>query len=274
MFDDLIAYHIHEIAKREGFVEYKFETKAGSNDGDNFLGIMTAITLRGTKIGQITIEELHLLCKTPQAIGKNRLFRREIYVYSKLLPAFVEFQRDHGLSDTDRFLLFPKVYACEANETNGTYILIMQDLRAEHFKMWPREDTLPLDHQLFILRELGKLHGISFAMKAQRPQQFDQFKCLRDESFEDDLRLKAGTFIKMEIERAVNALNDVRHKRMMERFQCTYPKMVHEYILGEMSDEFAVITHSDCWCNNFLFQYDANDVSGFSRRYKENTGFI
>lgn len=261
MFDDLIKKHVHEIAQHEGFVNYQFQTTAGSSVDDNFLSIMTAITLSGLKHGRNKAETLHLLCKTPLKTGSNLLFAREIFIYSKLLPAFLEFQREKRLDKNETFLSVPRLFGCEADEMNGMYILIMEDLRANNYKMWPKDVLFTLDHLLLIMRELGKFHAISFAMKDQRPQQFAEFKCLRDETFENDLQQTVGTFMMTEIERATDALIDPKHKRMMKQFQTTYSIMVREYLLGQSSDEFAVITHGDCWCNNFLFRYDDGNVS-------------
>lgn len=54
------------------------------------------------------------------------------------------------------FSSFPKMYACKIDDENGIHILIMEDLRANKYGMWPREKVIPLEHQLFFIRELGK----------------------------------------------------------------------------------------------------------------------
>lgn len=265
---DSIKDYINVIAEREGFLDYTFETKAGSNEGDNFVGVLTAIKIIGTKReNPFKNVELHLICKMPplEVIlkgGPQPMFIREIYVYTKLLPAFVRFQREKGLSVTDSFLSFPKVYASEANDEKGLYILIMEDLRAKNYEMFPKEQTIDIDHELLVMQELGKFHGISFAMKDQRPHEFKEFKILRDAKFEHDLKDQVDTFIKANIEMTIKTLINPKHKKLMENFQLTYENMIEDYLLGVSSDDFAIVTHSDCWSNNILFQYD--DVSLFN----------
>lgn len=210
MLPEYVSNCVHKVAKNEGFTDYKIETKAGSAHGDNFLGIMTAITLKGTrgKNGQSKSEELHLLCKAPpknvirqKNFSSSLVFSREIYIYSKLLPALVRFQQEKNLNAADSFLSFPKVYACEVDEKKQSYILIMEDLRPKNFEMWPKDQTIDVEHELIVMKELGKYHGVSFAMKDQRPHEFDQFKTLSDIFVNIFVKTAIKSFIKTLIDR-------------------------------------------------------------------------
>lgn len=265
---DTIQHYLTDIAVREGFLDYDIETKADvTDDGDNFVGVLTAITITGTTRHSRPLhrEVLHLISKTPpsEQIQKGipqPMFSREIYIYSTVLPAFVRFQQENGLSEADAFLAFPKVYACEANEEKRTYILIMEDLRMKNYKMWPKEQTIGLEQQLLVMRELGRFHAVSFAMKDQRPHDFDEFKRLRDPQFEYEMvKGPIAAFIAANVEMTTKTVHDPQHKRIMEKFQTTYEDMAKDYIWGASSDDFAIVTHSDCWTNNIMFQYD--DVS-------------
>lgn len=270
MLPEYISKLLHKIARTEGFTDYEFETKAGSNHGDNFLGVMISVTISGTKgqNGKSKTEKLHLICKVPPSNENRRknfktdlVFDREIFVYSKLLPTFVRFQQDKGLSESDSFVSFPKAYASEVNHESGTYTLIMEDLRPKNYEMWPREKVIPLDHELFVMRELAKFHAISFAMKDQRPDQFEEFKQMKDNFGELLFRGKLRSFMNRTVERAAEVLKNPDHKKYMENFRKTYVEIVDEYLTGASSKEFANIGHGDCWNNNFLFKHDDKDVS-------------
>lgn len=260
---------LHKIAENKKFTDYKFETKAGSNHGDNYLGVMIAVTISGFREqnGKSEADKLHLVCKMPPANLSRRknfktdlVFARELFVYSKLLPAFVKFQKDKGLSDADSFISFPKVFAAEYDEDNDTYVLIMEDLRAKNFKMWPREEIIRLDHELVVMKELGKFHGCSLAMKDQRPSDFDEFKKLNDTFSEIVTNGKLSAFMVQTINRAARAMKDPFHKPIFENFRRTYPNMLKKCFSRETSDRFGVIGHGDCWNNNFLFRYDDEEV--------------
>lgn len=173
MLCEFITASVEKVAQNEGFSDYKIETTAGSKPGDNFLGVMTAITISGMRMvnGTAKADALYLICKSPplseirQKNWKSKIvFDREVFVYTKLLPAFDRFQREKGLNAIDSFHAYPKVYACDVNTTNDTHILIMEDLTMKNFKMWPKHELITLDHELLVLRELAKYHAISFAM--------------------------------------------------------------------------------------------------------------
>lgn len=271
MFPDSVTTILRKIAENEGFMDYTIETEAGSNHGDNYLGVLIAITISGTTTNQYGIskqEELHLLCKLPpsdevrkKTFKTSLVFDRELYVYSKLLPDFVQFQQEKGLIDSDSFLSFPKVYACEKDKQNNDYILIMQNLRAKKFEMWPKEKVISLEHELLFLRELGKFHAISFAMKDQRPNEFNKYKELKDTLISLCIHGPWKPLTEESIEKATNVLKNPVHKRLMQNFHMSYEKTMKELLFGESSKEFGVVVHGDCWNNNLLFRYADDDVS-------------
>lgn len=287
MLSDFITNCVHKVAKNEGFIDYKIETTAGSKHGDNFLGIMTAITVSGKqrKNGIINQQSLYLICKAPplNEIRKknwksNLVFEREIYIYTKLLPTFVRFQREKGLSEADSFLSFPKVYKCEVSEEHDTYLLIMEDLRVKNYEMWPKEKMIALDHEMLALKELAKFHAISFAMQDQRPNEFEQFKQLTDVSMEI-LMNGFGSVMSQSMDRLVDVLENPQHKKLVENFRTRYMDVIEKILTESESTEHAVIRHGnisilhsflpliyifinflgDFWNNNFMFQYSSSN---------------
>lgn len=266
MLSEFITASVERVAKSEGFVDYKIETTAGSKNGDNFLGVVTAVTVTGMRRminGAIESDALHLICKAPplseirKKNWKSKLvFEREIYIYTKLLPAFDRFQREKGLNESDLFLAYPKVYACDVDDANDMYTLIMEDLTMKNFKMWPKSELISLDHELLVLRELAKFHAISFAMENQRPNEFAEFKRLTDLTYGVIINGSLKHHFDKVIERTAKQMQNRKHAEILQRFRKSYTKSVERLLLGEISTEFAVIRHGDCWNNNFMFEYD------------------
>lgn len=270
MLPDSVVQILNRIAAELNFADHQLITKAGSSHGDNFLGIMTAVSITGTRIknGKRVPDTVYLICKTPPMNKKRRenfktniVFDRELYMYSTVLPAFVKFQRDKGLSADDSFLSFPKIYACETDVAADAYILIMEDLRAKNFDMWPKEKIVPLDHELMVMRELGKLHGISFAMKDQRPEEFAAFKELSD-TFSPIIRGKLRTFFDKTLKRTSDALKNPKHKDYVQRFDLM--RSLDDVFAFDACDRFGVVTHGDCWNNNFMYEYSEDNVCSCS----------
>lgn len=265
MLPENVTKMLHSIAKSVGFSDYKIETKAGSNHGDNFLSVMIAVTISGTKVHQ-QIEHLHLICKMEsenyfrnQQFRIDFAFKREIYMYSTVLPALIRFQQEKGLSVADSFLSIPKVYVSECDEMNGSYVLIMEDLRSKRYEMWPKVKMIPLDHELLVMRELGKFHAISIAMQDQRPNDFEEFTQMNDMYMDLINGGNFSLFINETLEKSAEVLKEPAHKMLLENLRKTYVTDMRK-LLSKPS-KFAVIGHGDCWNNNYLFQNDGVNVS-------------
>lgn len=265
MLPNHIKDYLCQIAKSEGFTDFKIETTAGSKAGDNYLGTMIAATINGMKADNKS-EKLNLICKVPplnkirnKNFNINEMFEREIYVYSKLLPAFVRFQQEKDLRDVDSFLSFPKVYINEFDADDGLHILIMEDLKSKRYEMWPIEKIIAFDHKMLVMRELGKFHAISLAMQDQRPEEFHEFKQLTDKYSVLLIKGKWRSFLNKSIERAISVVKNAEHKKLLQNFKSRFEEVIMEFVSGPSSKEFAVIGHGDCWSNNFLFQYGSED---------------
>lgn len=253
MLPEFIMKLLHTIAKDQGFIDYKIDTKSGSNDGDNFLGVLTAVILSGTKAGKSEPEELHLLCKMPPMSKEQRkglntdcVFDREVCIYSELLPKFDAFQREKNLNDDESFISYPKAFASVYDEENETHVIIMEDLRPKNYKMWPKEKTVPVDHMMRVMKELGKFHAISFAMKDQRPHEFAKFKKLNDLFNAIAIKGAYGSFIHISVVDAAEVLHNQRQKKHMLELSKSYPKMVEDFFDLDIHEKFGVVGHGVC----------------------------
>lgn len=260
---------LHEIANAEGFVDYSTEVQAGSNHGDGFQGIITSIVISGTRErnGIPSSDKLSLLFKTvPTNVTRRKEFqsdtqlKREAFMYSTVLPLFAEFQRAKGLSDSESFLSYPKCYKTIASDERDEFIIIMEDLRPKHFKMWPKSQVIPSDHARLTVVALAKFHAVSFALKDQRPAEFEPFKNLHDIMM-CNLSTSMRNIMHMTHDRAIKSLQDPAHIQIVEKFKGHTEEAFQRCLKAGVSEPFGVIGHSDFWINNLLFRYK-NGVSG------------
>lgn len=275
MLPEFVIKVLDRIASQCDFIDYELTTKAGSKHGDNFLGVIIAATLKGTRTigGEDVADTLHLLVKIPpdnrqrrEQFNSDLVFDRELHVYTNVLPALTAFQKEKGFGEDEIFSSFPKVYACEYDEEHDTHILIMENLRARNFDMWPKEKSVPVDHMLLLMEALGKFHGVSFALKDQRPAAFEEFKKL-DDSLETII---VDQFYTETSERATASLRDPAHRALAtpRRFR----DGLHDAMKWATRDRFGVVTHGDCWINNMMFQYpDDQNAVIYSYRHWPNT---
>lgn len=267
---DFLEPMLERIAENEGFVDFTIKVGSGSNIGDNFMGELLSAVITGKRKDDIhneTESKLNLLCKLVPSNAERRkefqcelAFAQEAYFYNSVAPEFLRFQEEKGLSKEEQFTAFPKCYEAVCDSENGVFAIIMEDLRPDGFEMWPKQKPTPAENSHLVMRELGKFHAISFALKDQRPKQFEKYKELVD-----ILRvfLEAESFNSMfyqSHQRAIDALRDEKHKDIMRDVQ----KNIKEYSYSATSETIVerhgVVAHGDCWNNNILYR-QAKDVS-------------
>lgn len=258
---------VRRIAASEGFDNYTIKVEPGSNHGDNFIGVVSRVTLNGYRNidGEYKEDELKLLCKFGSEIAERRkefltdeLFAREMFVYEKLLPAYRKFQQSKGLTDAEAFNAYPKYYIGVADEENGHFVIIMEDLREKQYTMWPKKEPVPLDHARLVLEQLGKLHGVSMALREQQPNIFKEFTKMND-LFTSICRNGLGMF-HAAYDMAMDAVVDDEHKAMLEHLKENTVQIMSDVVDIARAEPFCVVTHGDCWNNNQMFCYQS-DVS-------------
>lgn len=139
----------------------------------------------------------------------------------------------------------------------------MENLCARGFDMWPKEKTISLDHALLMVDALGKFHGVSFAFKDQRPAEFSAFKSTTD-LFGP---VMANGMLKPLIEELFawfgEAVSCAAHKQYLRSFD--FLRSLDDVFEYGACDKFGVMSHGDCWTNNFMFEYGDAGVSTIVR---------
>lgn len=258
---------ISDIAKSEGFTDYKTEYAPGSNHGDNFLGVLTTVTLSGSRNNNIndTVgeEKLHLLVKLAPSNATRRnefhsleVFQRETLMYNKILPLFDDFQREKGLSEKERFTAYPKCYVAVADDEKDELVVIMEDLRPNGFSMWPKQEIVTIDHSYRVVEQLAKYHAVSYALKQQRPEVVEELQTCND-IMNDFFKSGAmATSFRVTIEKIIDSLEDKRHIAIMEELKENLEEIFYDCHGQGVNEPFAVLTHGDPHNNNILYRYE------------------
>ena len=76
-------------------------------------------------------------------------------MYNKVLPAFVEFQKEKNISEKDGFFDFPKCYFAEYDEELQDSVIIMEDLKERECKMWDKFIPINYEHAKMVMESLG-----------------------------------------------------------------------------------------------------------------------
>ncbi|XP_037052130.1 uncharacterized protein LOC119085750 [Bradysia coprophila] len=264
---DFLVELLENVAKTEGFENFTYAISAGSNHGDGFLAAMKRITVTGKRNGRD--EELSLIFKLMPASAARReqfnstkVFRREVVMYNTVLKKMNDFQIEKGLTAEDGFFEYPKCYGVVEDEANDRFALVMEDLKKSKYEMFDKLKPSDYNHVKLFMEALGKYHGVSFALKDQRPGVFEEFKDLED-IFGDQVKNSPEmmqAMFRFAYDRAMVAFDDDIAK---ENAVLTLRKSKENYLnelinlpQGRKSEPFSVVNHGDCWNNNLMFKYD------------------
>lgn len=251
---------LDKVAVAEGFVNYEINVIHGSGVGDGFVGLVFRAIIQENE----SDKKLIVVVKTPpenqarrMSFGSMELFDREVRIYTTVLPALVNFQREMRVKPELGFFEFPKCFFAEYNQELDDAIIIMEDLKESGYKMWDKFKPTNFEHAKLIFSALGRLHAVSFAMKELQPESFEPFKAYGDalapKMAEENFKMMLHSMI----DRAIGTLdeNDTRRRNRVLRLKEDLPTMMMEVTSGAKAEPFAVLGHGDCWSNNFMYQY-------------------
>lgn len=252
---------LRQIGEENDVADAEIENTLGWKKGDGYLGFITMSRIAGkNKKGEESV--LNLVVKTSSKSDALRtttpianVFRQEIYFYETVAPRFCEFLQKKGVPAV---LKIPRCFkTCSMDKRE---FLILENMKEVDYKMWDRKMAMEEDHVTMVLREYGRLHAISYAMKDQQPEIFKGLTDdLGDPHQEWMMSPDLEQFYAKMLARAEKSLDVVLHKEELKQFE-VFKGEITDFLkrLPELVDEHSVIIHGDGWTNNMLFQYNVS----------------
>lgn len=244
---DYVQEILANIAQENGFSEYLLEVNPGCKPGDGFLSELFRVKIYDKENNN---KKLELVCKIGPSNENNEMdtftvtaFKNEALFYAKIMPTFAKFQEEKNLPKDEQFRSLPKCYATLVNEELKRYVIVLEDLRPYGFQMWDKFKLTPIENLRLIMCELGKFHGVSIAMKDQRPDDFAVVKQARDMlkiSFETET---IREMFKSGFDLSINSLKKEQHKTVMRNLKDNMLKYVEDCLNAEKTDDLAVLCH-------------------------------
>ncbi|XP_055636018.1 uncharacterized protein LOC129775364 [Toxorhynchites rutilus septentrionalis] len=253
---------VARIAPQEGFTPGQFEVsfEVGSNKGDGFVAEMfRARIVEGNR-------ELVILCKIPPTNDARReqfntlsIFDREVQAYSLFLPTITEFQREKGITEELGIGFFntPKCYLAYLDMAKQESAILMDDLRLQNYRMWDKSNPVNFEHARLLMIQLGRLHAVSFALKEQRPDVFEQFKVADPMTAAMTSSEAFMTMMTMSMDRAIGSLepNEEKVRQKLEKLKSHMFEDMANLTSSKVGEPYSVLGHGDCWINNLMFAY-------------------
>jgi hypothetical protein len=238
---------------------------AGSNKGDNYLGIVYRIDVKDKTDKSLKFS--FVLKTAPQNEARREefhahaAFEREGLFYDEVFPLFKKFQEEKGIDvEKDGFNHAAHCYKVILDEPCEG--LFFDNLRAKGFDMFNRHDDLTKDYVILTMKALGKMHALFYSIKDQKPELIKKFQNMDDlfllfcNDNDSSIRIMIETQTKMAINLVKKSNNEEMKKRVLEVLNGDIMKELREVVRGDLAEPYATLCHGDCWNNNIMYLKD------------------
>lgn len=230
--------------------------------GENYMGSVHNIKIKRNDKKDDDIK-FHLFAKMAPHEGCHRntspiraMYECEIHSYENIFPELIKFQKDKNVAT---FQAFAKSYTSSLEM--GAEALLMDDMKIKNFKLIDHRAKLDLPHATLIMREIGKFHALSFAIRDQRPEFFKYLENNCRDIFYSSDKLsstlhKAVTNIGTEILKSYDTSTHAKEVESLQNFIKNIPSVVNSMLSLDKAGKYAVINHGDLEIRNILFKYN------------------
>lgn len=237
---------LNQVAKENGFNDPSIEVGRSTVPGESFASVLYFVTIAEKN----SAKKLQVVCKVAPFNKNHRrefctdiAFEVEETFYNKLLPAFVKLQQEKNVPKEDQLSRLPKCLLALYDDDSSSQIVILEDLSPQGFKRWDNTILLPIENLRLGLCELGKFHGLSIALKDQKPEEFEQFKHFKDLWWTAVQSANYREMFLINLDRVIKSLKKEEHKKIAQHVKDNYLLYVDDCYIGEPSDHFRVINH-------------------------------
>ncbi|XP_066992697.2 uncharacterized protein [Anabrus simplex] len=226
--------------------------------GENYLSIIYRVEVQYKRGNTGNIENHHLILKgypdgdfVRNLVNDMGVFDRELSIYQSALPAIYKFAEERFQCDQIPYI------SSKSFKTSRPDTIVLEDLKYQGFRMANRKVMLDLQHCYTVVRNLAHLHGMSGALHKHNPDILSQYDCVlfsRKNQQNIDKFLPTQTRI---LSKAIKTWSGFEtYAAKLEKLIPTYTDKLVD-ICTPQPGGFHVLTHGDCWINNYLFKYSS-----------------
>lgn len=223
--------------------------------GEGYVSDMLFLNL---KIGE---EILHSVVKMmPYLEPKNEaevrpLYETEVTFYETVWPVLDRFQRERKGKIFDKI---PKYFGSATKD--GRIVLAMENIKAAGFLLRGKKHLYDRSLVELSFKQFAEYHAISFALKDQKPEQFEIVRCSLKRSWND---LIPTSYIQLLLPKWTQLVTThIENEDVKRKLSTLTDRVLDEFanVVVYKGKHHALI-HGDCWINNFLFKHSVSTNS-------------
>lgn len=254
---------VEKALEKENIKGLKVKVNGKPDKGEGYSGEVVFVTVTGSTEDNKDVQ-LELVLKMGKinemlkAMGLASIYKREIYVYDTILPAFRKFQEEKGLHKI--FDATPKCYNTFVSE--DVELIVLENLKERGYALNDRHIPMNTAHIKLVLDNYAKFHATSFAMKDQNKEEFDRlttdYDCFQKLFLVQEQLKQMFEFRFAQMTELLKELDQDLYKMFLKVFERGLLPMCADMINADVKE--SVINHADCWNNNFMFKYEVSFI--------------
>lgn len=254
-----LAPLVKQVSCTEHIIAPEVQYKYANEKGDGYLGVVKAIELIGrNKSLEVIVKYAATSANLRRQAPIREAFLTEMWFYDKIVPSQLNFQIEHNVQNP--FVNYPKCYAIRRQ--NHEEILFLENLKQYGYKLWNRKKPMNHEHLKFVFYEYGRYHGTNYAIKKLNPALYKEMTSNlvdmmqlfnRTDGFSGLMKKMSG-----KVKDFFDPIKDQKYYDIISEFNSV---SMEKFEATSDLDDYSIILHGDCWCNNMMFKYKVNYLS-------------
>lgn len=257
---------VAEIMKKECVNHFKYVIEGKSEAGDNYMGEIIFLSVQPEGEKERTYNLVIKTAKRSRDLRDNFpieiFYNRELFMYSDVFPSYQKFIQE--VKPDFKFNFISKVYWLK--KELGKETIVMENLKSQKFDIYNRKKPWNMQHSLLVMKQYGKLHALSIALRDQKPEIFQNLKeNLGDviHGFTDKVDMKL--LYEKPFEHVMGLLKKIGREDLVKKYDGVFKEGIDVVTNKiEVESEMTALCHMDCWNNNFMFKYEVNFIQDIS----------
>ncbi|XP_028146574.1 uncharacterized protein LOC114340055 [Diabrotica virgifera virgifera] len=256
--EDKTKQALHWILESIGTSNLKVNFKTREDNLEGFMAdtLLAEVILQNGEVLYLFIKigRMNLKSKAPIVTDCSK---REIYFYRNVVSSYQRFLQEKNLSEKD-FLSIPKCYKTFLSDTEE--VIVLEDIKPKGYQLFNRHLPMNLSHIKMVLTSLAKLHSISFALKAQKQDEFAKLTENYSSLLGKNMDFYRDSF-NNRLDKLIEKLQFYHKNIQADKVKKLKKSDIIDILQRIINDnpQEAIVLHGDSHNNNFLFQYkDSN----------------